>query len=741
MTARAILALLAFLAFTFAFYHLLALPLILEYSFLGIAAAGSLAAALLFSLPRGRRAEPAALALAFLYALAAARRLEPEGVGLRALALAALLVAYPALAWLAARVPWRRTALAVAVAAAMGTGFPTDLAPALTGFYPKWVSPRLADEPRLPFLAHALADLDGDGTAEIAVAGTAPARAGSPRGPLTGRRFAYRAFRWDGRGFRPVDLDGEARRRLAAVLPHDSPATPPLALAWERGADGAPAFGFALPADPFALAGAAAAPGYLPGTLLALALRDVDESLASRRAALGENGASAPSGPAPVRAPGRRDLALVAAEADVDGDGRPERLIDYPDGGAAILAADGRLLWQAPNSSFRFEAVGPLGAGRQPEIIAGDKGFIGFDPRRYLGGYRLAEDGRLVREWKVFVPGVVNPALGDVDGDGQNELVFNLYGTHRLVVLERHGLPVAGAAYAATFLVVGWNLRRGGRRNALGPAAAAAFLALVLAGGPAATPARSLAAGAGPRQPDAGAEPFPDAARLLGEAVRRTAEVTSFQYEGQTVTYLGKRRNQVDYAGIVAPGEMRGLTSLWGETYDLYRRGDRVYLYDRRERRWAGRALAGFAPPASLGETLAALPAMSEGARILPRPEIVARTPSRVLVLHPTAEQVAALLPPGLAPAAGPLPDALRQGSYRLMVWVGERDGRLRQIQLLASLPVPGAGVLLQKTLIKFWGFDEAAAALQRPDPARLPAVDAYPPVPALPSPPPPALP
>lgn len=732
---RSLLATLALLAFVFAFYYLLALPLAFEYSFLGIAAAGLLTAALFLSLSPARRAETAAVALAFLYTLAAARRLEAEGPGLRAAGLAALLLAYPILGWLAARIPWRKTALAVAAAALASTACNVDLAPALTGFYPAWVSPRLADEPRIPFLAHSLADLDGDGTLEIIGAGAAPGRAGSKREPLPERRFSYRAFHWDGRGFRPARLDAAGERRLAAAAGNNYAVTPPLALTWER-ADAGPAFGFNLPADPFALAGAAATPGRLPASLLALTLRDVADSLDAHAAVAPQDAGPKPPAPAAVQALNRRDLALVAADADVNGDGRPERLIDYPDGGAAILAAGGRILWQAPNASFRFEAVAPAGRGRAPEIIATDKGFAGFDPRRYPGGYHLAGDGRLVRDWKVFVPGAVDPVPGDVDGDGRNELVFSLYGTHRLVVLKRHGLPVTGAVYALTFLVIGWNLRRRGR-NTLLPAAAGALLALVLTGGPVATPARALPSGPGLRQPDTGAAPFPDGPRLLAEAVRRTGEVTRFQYEGQTVTYLGERRTQVDYAGTVAPGEMKGLTSLWGETHDLYRRGDQVYIFDRRMRRWQGRALTGSAPPATLGETLAALPALAREVRVLPRTEIVARTPSRVLVLYPQPEKVAALLPPGLAPAAGPMRDALMNGKYRVMVWVGEQDGRIHQVQFLASLPAPDAGVLLQKTLIKFLKFGDTPP-LERPEPGRLPSTDAYPPVPALPSPPPP---
>lgn len=711
---RSLLATLALLAFTFAFYHLLALPLAFEYSFAGIVAAGLLAGGLLFSLPRGRRAETVALVLAFIYTLAAARRPELEGPGLRALSLAVLLLAYPVLAWLAARAPWRKTALAVAIAAAVAATFNTDLAPALTGFYPKWVSPRLADEPRIPFLTHTLADLDGDGTPEIIAAGLDAGRPGSKKEPLSERRFTYHAFRWDGQGFGPARLDVEGRQRLAATVGNDYVATPPLALAWDRAAGAGPTFGFNLPADPFALAGAAAAPGHLPASLLALTLRDVADSLTEREAVAPRDAGPTPQVPAPVRVPGRRDLALVAAAADLNGDGRPERLINYPDGGAAILAADGRPLWQAPNSSFRFESVGSLGRSREPQIIAMNKGVTGLDPRRYLGGYHLAGNGRLVRDWKVFMPGAVNPVPGDVDGDGRNELVLNLYGTHRLVVLERHGLPVSGAMYALTFLLIGWNLRRRGR-NILAPAAAGAFLALVLTNSPVVTPARTLASGAAPPQPDAGATPFPEGARLLAEAVRRSGDVTRLRYEGQTITYLGKRRNQVDYTGIVAPDEMKGLTSLWGETYDLYRRGNQVYIHDRRAGKWEGRTLTGFAPPGTLGETLAALAALAQDVHILPRSEIVVRTPSRVLVFYPRPDQVAALLPPDLAPQAGPIREALARGGFRVMVWVGEQDGRIRQVQFTASLPAPDTGVLLQKTLIKFWEFNEAAAAIERP--------------------------
>lgn len=717
----------------FAFYYFLALPLILEYAFAGTVAVVALALGLVFAVPRPRRAETVALVLTFLFTLEAVGRLGDQPTALRFGGMVFLLLAYPTLARLAAHVPVRRSLPAVIAAGALAGILSPALYPALTEFTPRWVSPPLTGQTKVPFFTPVVADLDGDGRAEIAaVTGTG----GTPQTPLTAYGFAYRIFRWDGRRFAemqaPQGTEPGRRltRRLAVMIRNDHPAAPALFTAWSGGDPGGlPAFAFRSPVtDPFtAVAQAAAAPGRLPFAALGLTLRTIEASHDAWTAMEQRYGNPADR---PELAPlaSDRDVLLVARETDVNGDGWPERLINRPDQGAFITepSRSATPLWEAPNPSFRFEDAGRAGDGREASILAQDKGFWGLDERRYLGAYRL-EDTRLARLWKVFVPGIVNPVLADVDGDGRNEIVASLYGTQRIIVLAKHGLPVTAAAWAATLTALLLPLARRLRgANAAGtrPAdvtgtrpvdvtgAAVIALAVVVIAGRLPSPALSLASGRPPEPPDAGAQPDPGAARVLAEAVRRMEDVDRYSFQGETLSYVGKRRVPVAFGGVVAPGGMRAYASIWGDTFDAYRRGDLLYLG---RKTWHGRAV-GTSPPSSLGASLAYLPTLAGNARRLPDTELVARTRCRVYALYPDTAAVKALFPAALAPSPGFWDSGRVPGRFLIKVWVGEKDGLIYQVQTIFDLPLAEAAGLRQKTLLKFANFNDPAAEVKVPE-------------------------
>ncbi len=711
------------------FYYFLAVPLISEYAFGGPVLAVLLAFGMLGALPRGRRLEAAALALAFLYALQAARNLAAYPPAARwggfVVAAAGLLFLLRA----AARVPLWRGLPPVMIAAVLATLLDPVLYPALTAFKPRWVSPPLTGQAKIPFFTPVVADLDGDGRAEIAAVIGQPGREARDV-PLTGYRFAYEVFRWDGTRFRrwpPEEMPASARRRLIGLLRNEHAGAPPLATAWSLGEDGRPGFAFRGAADPFA-AVAGADPGRLPFSALGLTLRGVAASHASWADMQARHGTPAADPALTPLVPSRLVLYAVAT-ADVNGDGRLEQHINRPDEGALIRdVATGATLWEAPNPAFRFEGYGRPGAGPESMIIAQDKGFWGWDERRYLGGYRW--DGtRLVRLWKVFVPGIVNPVLADVDGDGRQELVAALYGSQRIAVLAWHRLPITAAVWAATvaavFLPAGRRLLRRPGSRAAGPEVRAGAGAVALAGAlgllavlaairlP--SPALALGSGRPPEAPDAGARPAPEAGRVLAEAVRRLEAVERYSFQGEVLTYVGKRRTPAVVVGAVAPGgRMRAHGSIWGDSYDSYRAGDTIYLG---QRVWHRRAVPGSPLPPSLGAALSYLPDLARGARVLPRTELVQRARCRVYVLYPGVEEVRRLIPAALLPAPGFWDPAVLPGRFLIKVWVGESDGLVYQLQTVFDLPLAEATGLRQKTLVKFWNFNDPKAEVRPPGP------------------------
>lgn len=708
----------------FCFYYFLAIPLISEYAYAGTLAAVALAAGLLRAVPRPHRPATAALVLAFLLTLEAVNRLEGQPPALRLGGVALLLIAYPLLARLAAGVPPLATVPAVAAAALLGQALLPSLYPVLTGFVPLWVSPPLTAQDKIPFFTPVAADLDGDGRAEVAAVTTAaPASSAGDAGAaaLLENRFAYRVFRWEGGRMVPVapeTLPAAARRRLTALVRNEHAGAPVLSAAWSPGADGLPGFTFRPAADPFQ-AVAATAPARLPFTLLGLNLRSV---AASHETWLDlQRRAGDPAAPPEIDPlASRREVAWLAAAGDVDGDGRPERLVNLPDRNAFIAGPDGlEPLWRAPNDSLRFAGFGRVGRDGSPVILAQDKGRWGFDPRRYLGGYRLA-GGRLERLWKVFVPGVIHPAPADVNGDGANEIVAALWDTQRLVVLERHRWPVTQGVWAVTLAVLLWPaLRRrlggggGARSGGLAAGAAAiAAAAIVLLAGRLPSPALRLDAGAPPAPPDAGAAPDPRAREVLAEAVKRMEAVGRYTFQEQTVTYVGERRLPTATGGAVAKERMSVHGAIWGDAYYAYQEGNRLHLGFRT---WHRRTVTA-PPPAALGATLAYLPDLAGAARRLPGTELVQRTLCRVYVLDADAAAVRRLIPDAVAPPAAAWDPGRVPGTFQVKVWVGEADGLIHQVQTFFDLPLPEATGLRQKTLVWFGNFNDPKMDLGIPE-------------------------
>lgn len=706
--------------FGLAFYYFLAIPLIQEYAFAGVLAVLALAISLFLALPRPHRLPSLALVLAFVLTLEALGNLSEQPLTLQLTAAAVLLLAYPVLARLAAGLPVQRSLPAVLVAVVLAQSLNPLLYPALTEFSPQWVSPRLSSQTKLPFFTPVVADLDGDGKAEIAAPVSRPEQAAAAL--LTDVRFSYQVFRWNGSQVAPVDpagLSAAAKARLAALVRNEHPALPALSTAWSTGPDGLPVFSFRPAVDPFAAA-AAGDPGRLPFATLGLTLREV-EAAHSSWAAMQQGYGNTDVQPGMNGLNSNRDVLLVARELDVNGDGRADRLINRPDSGAYVEDGAGAgTLWEAPNTSFRFEDAGPVGTFGGPLILAQDKGIWGFDPSRYLGAYRM-EGATLARVWKVFVPGIVNPKLADVDGDGQNEVVAALYGRQRVMVLKKHALPVSAAAWTlalgALLWLLGRRFRTAGRpasRLLLPAAALAAAVAVVAVGSRLPSPAQTLASGEAPAAFDAGAQPDPNAALAVAQAVQRMESVQRYSFQGESLTYTGERRLQATFGGMVADGrEMRAFASIWGDTYEAYRSGNQMYLG---RKVWYPQTVSGPGLASSPAASLAYLADIAGTARSLPGTELVVRDVTRVYVLYPDASLVRQMIDPAIAPPASFWDPGRVPGRFFIKVWVGEKDGLIHQIQTVFDLPLQEASGLRQKTLVTLWNFNSPAVVVKPPD-------------------------
>lgn len=160
----------------------------------------------------------------------------------------------------------------------------------------------------------------------------------------------------------------------------------------------------------------------------------------------------------------RKEAELATAEfipADIDNDQVDELLLAGKPSYILKPTPEGTwdILWSSAegDTSFRFSNFAVVGSG-EPEIIAKAKSWVSTTDSRYLRGFSYSPEG-LTENWRIYLP-LINVQIGDIDGDGQNEIIGNMYNTHRILVFKRHNIPVLPLTIAVFVGLVAYGVVR-----------------------------------------------------------------------------------------------------------------------------------------------------------------------------------------------------------------------------------------------------------------------------------------
>lgn len=161
----------------------------------------------------------------------------------------------------------------------------------------------------------------------------------------------------------------------------------------------------------------------------------------------------------------RKEAELATGEfipADIDNDKVDELLVAGKPSYILNPKQDGtwEILWASGDrdKSFRFSNFATIGNNDKPEIVAKAKSWVSTTETRYLAGYDYTPEG-LKQNWRIYMP-LINVQIGDIDGDKENEIVANMFNTHRILVFKQHNIPVFGLTIALFVGLLGYGVVR-----------------------------------------------------------------------------------------------------------------------------------------------------------------------------------------------------------------------------------------------------------------------------------------
>ena len=507
--------------YLFFLYQLLLVPAILDWSAFGVLLSLALTGLLIYSIPAARRRSTTVLGITFLLAVKAINNIGEYPSVRYSLGIVFIFLVLLTVGKLLGHFTLRRYLIIFSVALILTTSFDLSMTPFLTEFKVKWESPLLYKRmATIDYFPVKLVDVDGDNIKEIvtqenleqaAQEQTDIAETGKKYQILQPENNHFAVYKWDGRTFKELPPSKYSLHKLESVLPTDYPSYPfytiPESVNSEKGLEQQ----MNPQLDRHALIEQATRFASFPFELLALGQKTLETSLNNQRV-LGQ------PVPSSVMAVGRlwpdnkpetvaidtnlkvregeRVVAVLNRDTvpdigtsevflgDVNRDNIDELMLTAETARILKLSSDGswQTLWSSPEpinektrfQKFRFEDFAALGNNPTPQLIALSKSNVRENTTRYMTGYEY-KNGVLEQKWRVFT-GLINLRAGDVDGDGQNELIGYMYRGQRIFVLEKHSIPVVPTLYTLTggLILLGfglqWRQKRqntgGGERNA-----------------------------------------------------------------------------------------------------------------------------------------------------------------------------------------------------------------------------------------------------------------------------------
>lgn len=508
--------------YIFIFYELAAVPAILDWSVYGVLLVLGIAGLLVLSVPAKKRLSATVLAITFLLTVRALGNISGYPAVREILSGLFIFFLLLVVGKILGHFSIRRYLLTFLVAIVLTQSTDLSQARLWTEFFVKWESPSLYKRyATVDYFPVKLADVDGDGAQEIITQQNPEEEereklrvleGGVKPEILTDEESHFAVYKWDGELFKELTPDQYDVSRLKENLPVDYLGYPFYETTTLVGGSGTVRQVMQPLAGRTELVETSVNFAAFPFQMLKLSQAALEKKLTNQK----ELGQAAPTSsvgkgnliPGPALETVKIEHVLTVRDAkenkepigiidetmvsdigtseiiigDVDNDKIDELLLTSETSRILKLNSDGKwqILWtsldkldeKARFQKFRFEDFATLGQNKAPQIIALSKSYVRNNPTRYMTGY-VYKNGSLHQQWRVF-SGLINLRAGDIDGDGENELVGYMYRAQKLFVLEKHNLPVVPAIYVVTGLLISYGLLRqwhnkkgtGGEQNA-----------------------------------------------------------------------------------------------------------------------------------------------------------------------------------------------------------------------------------------------------------------------------------
>lgn len=520
---RSIMTTALFALYLFIFYQVCIIPAILDWSSLGVILTLVLTGLLIFSLPKDKRLATTVLGITFLLLMKAFYNISSYPFWKLVLSEIVIFFVLLIVGKLLDGISFRRYLVVFIAALILNATVNISQAPFWTEFLVKWESPQLY--PRhatVDYFPVKLIDVDNDNIQEIVTQENLELATREMQDiALNGKEFQilnpetshFAVYKWNGQTFKKLTPDQYDTEKLKSALPLEYLGYP----FYETRVEMNTTTGFGGKMDPFLnksqLIEHSMNFGKFPFEVLSLNEKSLAAVL-QNKALLGQPvGTTGLAGGQLVPDAAREEITiedkltvrqpanqkaiaeLTAGQVpdigtsevltgDVDNDQIDELILTAETSQILQLTPDNKwqVLWSNPEpinatdrfNKLRFDDFAALGSDKTPQLIALSKSNVRNTPTRYMTGY-VYDNGELRQTWRVF-SGLINLKAGDIDGDGQNELVGYLYRGQRIYVLEKHQIPVVGIMYGLTAAIIlsgfgrRWlkkdNISGGGEQNA-----------------------------------------------------------------------------------------------------------------------------------------------------------------------------------------------------------------------------------------------------------------------------------